>query len=358
MSALRFLYVDDDQALARLVQRRFERRGFAVEVAGTGEEGVARIARGGVDIVALDHNMPGQDGLATLAQIRGLPNPPPVVYVTGTVENSVAVSALKAGAADYVVKHADGFHDLLDTAVVTALEDADLRRERLAAERDVREARDRFEALAAERQVLLREVNHRVGNSLQLVAAFLHMQSATAGEETRAALVEANRRVLAVAQVHKRLYSSEDVTVVALHHYLEGLIDDIGQSAVSQGAADAISLHSDEVDVDPDSAVTIGVIVTELVLNAVKFAYPEGHGPIRVMLDRLDADRCRLAVEDEGVGKPEDTSTAARTGGIGRTIIKAMAAKLSATVVYHCDGHGTRAVLDFGVLRQSADRGL
>jgi two-component sensor histidine kinase len=237
------------------------------------------------------------------------------------------------------------FYDLLDEALRSAIESNAVRRAKIVAEREIVEARDRFEALAAERQVLMREVNHRVGNSLQLVAAFLHMQATSSTPETRAALAEANRRVLAIAQVHRRLYSSDDVKTVALHQYLGGLVEDIRQSADAEGTAAQLVLRADEVDIDPDSAVTIGIIVTELVINAMKYAYPGGHGPIRVLLSRIDADHCVLTVEDEGVGKTEGAPRS-RTG-IGRSIIKAMASKLAATVDYDTEGPGTRATMAF-----------
>jgi two-component sensor histidine kinase len=354
VNPVRLLYIDDDPALVRLIQRELTRRGYAVETASDGEQGLARIHSGGIDAVALDHYMPGQDGLETLARIRDLADPPPVIYVTGTNESSVAVAALKAGAADYVVKdvHKD-FYDLLDAAIRSAMESTGLRRAKAAAERDIKEARDRFEALATERQVLMREVNHRVGNSLQLVAAFLHMQASSSANETRAALAEANRRVLAIAQVHRRLYSSDDVKVVALHQYLAGLVDDIRQSADQEGTAAQLSLRADEVDIDPDNAVTIGIIVTELVINAMKYAYPGGHGPIRVLLHKAGETQCRLSVEDEGVGKAADAPRS-RTG-IGRSIIKAMATKLGTTVDYRQDGPGTQATLVFSTAAPDPD---
>src|SRR5215210_4167021 len=115
---LRLLYIDDDAGLARLVQKNLGRQGYAVEVAHDGAGGLARIVAGGIDVVALDHYMPGQDGLETLARIRALSDPPPVVYVTGTQESSVAVAALKAGASDYVVKTVgEEFIPLLTAAI-------------------------------------------------------------------------------------------------------------------------------------------------------------------------------------------------------------------------------------------------
>src|SRR4051812_34580072 len=100
----RVLFIDDDPALCRLVQKDLGRAGYVVEVATDGAGGVAQVAKGGIDIVALDHYMPNQDGLETLAQIRNLAEPPPVIYVTAMRDGRAAVAALKAGVADYIAK--------------------------------------------------------------------------------------------------------------------------------------------------------------------------------------------------------------------------------------------------------------
>ena len=87
----RVLYIDDDAALARLVTRDLRRHGYEVVTAPSGGEGVRLAAEGGFDVICLDHYMPGQDGLETLAELRALPACPPVVYVTGSEEGRVAV---------------------------------------------------------------------------------------------------------------------------------------------------------------------------------------------------------------------------------------------------------------------------
>lgn len=343
---IRLLYIDDDAGLRRLVQRALEREGFAVETAEDGECGLARVAEGGIDVVALDQIMPGLDGLATLARLRATASPPPVVFVTGTQDSRVAIAALKAGASDYVIKDISGeFIPLLTAAIESAHANARLLAAKEAAEAEVRAARDRFEALAVEREMLLREVNHRVGNSLQLIASMLHMQAGSAAaEDIKIALREAVSRVMAVAQVHKRLYTSDDVQSVALDQYLDALIDDLRRST----AADKVSqlvLAAEPLALDPDRAVAVGVIVTELVMNAVKYAYPDSHGPIRVSLRALPAGAAELTVEDDGVGSapvPEPGST-----GLGRRIVNAMAVKLDARLAHDpCHG-GTRIAVTF-----------
>src|SRR5437879_13004748 len=139
------LYIDDDEALARLVDRGLTRRGFKVVHAASGPEGLDRLRQGGIDVVALDQYMPGLDGLETLEQILAIPNAPPVVFVTGSQDSSIAVTALKAGAADYLVKDAQGeLIPLLQVAVDGALRQAELQKARDEAEAETHTSRHRY----------------------------------------------------------------------------------------------------------------------------------------------------------------------------------------------------------------------
>jgi two-component sensor histidine kinase len=344
-SGARLLFIDDDKALARLVERALQRQGFDVEHAINGEVGLTRISEGGIDVVTLDQDMPGLDGLETLQKIRASNAALPVVFVTASQDSRIAVTALKAGASDYLVKDTHGdFITLLGVAVTSALEGARMRAAKDKAEAEVRAARDRFAALAAEREVLLREVNHRVGNSLQIIASLLHLQaSSSADEDVKAALMNAMGRVAAVAQVHRRLYTSHDPTSVMLNQYLEALLDDLRRSAEGSRLTQ-LTLEAQPVEVDPDRAVAVGIIVNELVINALKYAYPSGSGPIRVKL-AAPANRIELTVSDDGVG--EGAAPNPRSTGMGQRIVNAMATKLDAAVSRTPQHSGTSILLQF-----------
>jgi two-component sensor histidine kinase len=339
------LYIDDDAALARLVDRGLMRLGFRVVHAASGQQGLDRIAQGGIDVVALDQYMPGLDGLETLEQILSIPDAPPVVFVTASQDSAIAVTALKAGAADYLVKDVQGdFIPLLQVAVNGALRQARLQKARDEAEAEVHASRDRYAALAAEREVLLREVNHRVGNSLQIIASLLHLQaSSSAQEDVKAALTNAMGRVAAVAQVHRRLYTSHDLKSVLLNQYLDALLEDLRRSAEGNKMS-RLTLKAEPIEIDPDRAVAIGIIVNELVMNAVKYAYPDGAGPIHVDL-RADGDDLLLSIADDGVGL--NVKADPRSTGMGQRIVSAMASKLEASVERDPDHTGTRVLVRF-----------
>jgi two-component sensor histidine kinase len=339
---IRLLYIDDDRGLSRLVQKELGRHGYEVTLAPDGDAGLDALNSDAVfDIIALDHYMPGRDGLDVLPCILDRPSPPPVVYVTGAQEGRIAVAALRAGAADYVIKDvSEDFTALLRSALEDALLRRRLERENEEAQEQVRLARDRAEAM-------LREVNHRVGNSLQLVSSFMSLQQRHLSDEgARAALREAQARIEAVAHVHRRLYTSGDMERVELDAYLEGLCDELGKSVGPDGTSPTITLKAQPIWVSTDQAVSLGVVVTELITNAVKYAYAPGQGgEIRVILEPdAESRRAILTVEDDGPGLGEGTP---KGTGLGGKIITAMASGLRSAIEFDPAHKGVRARMAF-----------
>lgn len=337
---VRVLYIDDDAAFGRLVERSLARQGMAVTYASGGDAGLLLLRDNAFDIVALDHFMPGKEGLEVLSEIRALEAPPPVIYVTGADEGRIAVAALKNGAADYIVKDVGGaFFDLLGASISQALAQESVRRAKEVAEREVREARDRAE-------LLLREVNHRVANSLQLVASLVTMQKSLVDDEgARNALVETQSRITAIAQIHRRLYTSMDVANIDMDAYLGGLVEELDQAMRATGSRSALKLAAEPIAVPTDKAISLAVIVVELVTNAAKYAYPDGaEGEVRIVLAR-NGGGVSLAVEDDGVGY--DGASAPQGSGLGGRIIGAMAVNLRSELQFDLAHKGTRAMIHF-----------
>ncbi|KPF72273.1 chemotaxis protein CheY [Bosea sp. AAP35] len=332
------LYIDDDAALGRLVQRFLGRRGYTVGHVLNAAAGLARIAQGGIDVVILDHDLGTSVGLDLLAELNGREGAPPVVYVTASSELAIAVQALKAGAVDYVVKTiGEDFEVLLASALEHSVERARLMRAKEEAEREVRAARDRA-------IVLLAEVNHRVANSLALVSSLVRMQaSAVKDAGARAALAETQARITAIGNLHRSLYTSDDVRTVDLAAYLASLVKELGQSMSVAGQTPDIRFEAVPILAKTDKAVSIGMIVTELVTNAIKYAYPEGSGEIRVSLSQDGDHGTLLAVSDDGIGW-SGQGPASGTG-LGGKIMGAMARGLGTTIDYVPQPRGTRVVV-------------
>jgi two-component sensor histidine kinase/CheY-like chemotaxis protein len=339
-TAIRVLDVDDDLALVRLVQKALGRRGFEVAHAATADDALAALDAGGVDVIALDHYLPNGTGLDLLVRLAAREKTLPAVYVTGSSEMNVAVAALKAGASDFVPKTVgDDFLILLASALEAAVAKARWQSEKETAEADVRAARDRAE-------MLLAEVNHRVANSLALVAALVSLQAnAVSDQVAKDALGETQARIYAISSVHKRLYSSGDVRVVALDEYLAGLLDHLETSMRGEGHGASLTHQLQPLTLSTDASISLGVVITEWMTNAFKYAYPEGSGEVRVRLSRVSAERGELVVEDDGVGRGDGAST--RGTGLGTRIVKAMATGLGAEIAYEDRRPGTGARITF-----------
>lgn len=333
------LYIDDDPGIRRLVEKILGRRGHTVVTAEGGSEGVEMARQRKFDLIAVDHYMPGLDGLETVAELKKIPSCPPIIYVTGSEESAVAVAALKAGAFEYVVKSAsDDFVDMLEQAFSLALSTERLQSEKNEAEVQLREANQRLE-------ILLREVNHRVANSLQLVSAMVVMQSKLLDDEkSREALADTERRIQAIAQVHRRLYNSNAIDSVAMDEYLTAIVEELQATWSSPVAPRTIRLEAEAIRLHTDKAVSLGVIVNELVSNACKYAYDEDRaGEIRVRFGKHSERKFRLEVEDDGCGMTKGQSP--RGTGLGSKLVASMAKSLSSAVEYDGGHSGCRAVL-------------
>ncbi len=338
----RLLYIDDDEGFARLLSRNLDRLGFSVTHFANGKAGLQALAEHDFDIIALDHYMPGMSGEETLAHIVEQPDPPPVVYLTASDECLVAVTALKSGASDYVIKDVGaGFYELLAAILSQAIEGNRLKRAEMDAQAEVAIARERAE-------LLLKEVNHRVANSLTLVVSMAHLQAGSLPRgDARDAMEDFANRVYAIAQVHKRLYTSQDIRTVSLETYLAELVRDLHRSITSQKALTRIIFECPPLAVSIDKAISLGVIVSELITNASKYAYPgDLKGEVRVIITCDTPGEAKLVVDDDGVGLGTDVPGGTR---LGTQVMEALAHGLSGQLELIGKDRGAQATLLFPI---------
>jgi two-component sensor histidine kinase len=195
------------------------------------------------------------------------------------------------------------------------------------------QAEARLQISLSEKEVLIQEVHHRVKNNLQDVSSLLGLQSRKASDAFASELLlESQGRVRTMALIHQKLYASSDLGRVDFRDYLQTLLKNLFDSyRVYPGT---ITLEADVAQawLDIDTAVPCGLIVNEVVSNALKHAFPDGRkGCIRVRLANLDDQTLRLAVEDDGVGLPPGLDYR-RTESLGLQLAVTLTHQLSGVI--------------------------
>jgi two-component sensor histidine kinase len=225
------------------------------------------------------------------------------------------------------------FYDVgLHTNILLSIED-------ITGRRAADQAKDE---LLRQNGVLLEESRHRVGNSLQIVAAIILLKANSVdSEDTRRHLHDAHKRVMSVAAVHEHLYATAASGPVELMPYLEKLCEALSQSMIGDNRTISLTARGDGGGATRRDAESLGLIVTELVINAVKHGFGEDirDGKITVSYDVSGRD-WKLTVADNGVGLPEGVFAKPKTG-LGTGIVKALAKQLDAQLVTASSSEGT-----------------
>lgn len=196
------------------------------------------------------------------------------------------------------------------------------------------------DGLVREKEVLLQELQHRVANSLQIIAAVL-MRSARSvqSEETRTHLHDAHHRVMSIATMQKQLAASR-IGEVELRSYFTDLCNSIGASMIADPNRLTLEATVDDTKVDATISVSLGLIVTELVINSLKHAFPGRNQVGKIKVDYVSKGTgWTLSVIDNGIGMPGDEVTA--KPGLGTGIVDALAKQLNASVTVADAGPGT-----------------
>lgn len=213
--------------------------------------------------------------------------------------------------------------------ILLALTDVTARR---GIEREKEQLLAQAEELLRQKEVLLQELQHRVANSLQIIASILLLKArAVSSEETRQHLRDAHQRVLSVAEVQRHLHVSEGIDQIEAGSYLTKLCGSLAASMIGESQPIAVKVVADTGNIRSDRAVSLGLIVTELVINAVKYAFPvpKADALIRITYEINGAD-WRLTVSDNGIGKNGDS--AGNTTGLGTAIVQALVKQLDAVM--------------------------
>ena len=321
---LRILCVDDAPAIRRAIAAYLGDLGHTVVTADDGSQALERIGEADFDAVLLDLAMPGISGLEVLRLASQSHPHLPVIVVSGTGAIQDVIAALRLGAWDFITKPIEDMA-ILEYALSRVVERAELikenqlYRERLESRVRKRTAKLRKEiverqaveialrASLSEKEVLLKEVHHRVKNNLQVVTSLLSLQSQRFEDpQLAAAFQDSQARVRAMALVHEKLYRSKDLCGIDFSSYLNDLTVFLIQAYCPKNLHVTSDIRCEEFYLSVDSAIPCGLILNELVTNCLKHAFPgRKTGLIRTSAWTKDGSAV-LTVLDDGVGLPPD----------------------------------------------------
>ena len=198
-----------------------------------------------------------------------------------------------------------------------------------------------------EKEILLREIHHRVKNNMQILTSLLRLQTRHAdSQELREILQESEARIRSMGLLHEKLYQSESVSRIEMHGYLRTLTGELSRVNTPQGARRDIKLNVHGVFMGLDTALPCGLMITELVTNALKYAFPgQPGGVIYVSLGSTGDGHFQLVVWDNGVGMNEDFDITNATS-LGMRLVKMLTDQLNGTLTFDCS-QGTRITITF-----------
>jgi len=235
--------------------------------------------------------------------------------------------------------------------VVTPILDATGRPERLlSVSHDITERKQTEEQIKAalkEKEVLLKEIHHRVKNNLQVISSLLNLQSRSLQDKQYLEIFKDSQdRIKAMALIHEKLYQAKDLARINFAGYIRDLAASLFRSYKGTSAAITLQIHIDDVLLSIDAAVPCGLIINELVSNALKHAFPTGHkGEIYIGLSSNTEQKLMLIVSDNGAGFPKNLDFQ-NTESLGLQLVNTLAAQLRGRVELNSNG-GTEFKITF-----------
>jgi PAS domain S-box-containing protein len=215
-----------------------------------------------------------------------------------------------------------------------------------------READERIKAQLKEKEVLLKEIHHRVKNNLQIISSLLNLQSTYIRDQQALGMFkESQNRVRSMALIHEKLYQSKDIARIDFAEYIRNLAGNLIRSYGSSPAMVKLVIDADHISLGVDTAIPCGLIINELVTNSLKYAFPDGRrGEICVALKHENGDGLyRLVVTDNGVGLPPAIEPR-KTSTLGLQLVTTLVDQLNGTIEIK-RGDGTEFIITFSELK-------
>jgi two-component sensor histidine kinase len=339
------LFVDDNESIRRLYQRLLEKHVNHFYIAKNGHHGLELYQENKPDLVITDINMPVMDGLEMVREIKNIdPNAKIVVMSAYNVKENF-IESINLGVDGYLMKpvEAKKLLSLIDEFAGITM----MKWELESKERKRKEAEEYLKKSLAEKDVLLREVHHRVKNNMQIISSILRMQSRTIEDpKLKEFLQESQNRIHSMALIHENLYSNESLANIKFANYVQGLSGNIARTYANQQAIVRFDYQIEDAYLPIDIAIPCGLIINELISNSFKYAFKNSNkGTIGIYFNLLNNDKYQLTVFDDGTGIAKDLDIT-KTKSLGMKIIHKLVKQIDGELETDFS-NGTKFIIKF-----------
>lgn len=362
------LIVDDNPQNLQVMQSVLTADSYTIVTVQSGKEALKALLHQDFALIFMDVKMPVMDGLETARIIREREKSAaiPIIFLTAYADDDTRAifRGYSIGAVDYLVKpiapeilrsKASVFADLHRKNQILKEQEHMLRVSRYRLEQRVQErtaelarVNEHLRESLREKDVLLKEIHHRVKNNLQIVSSILSLQSNYIQDEKFLQIFqESQSRIKSIALIHELLYEKGHLAQIDFGAYLHDLVNNIFRTIGGDPGRISYVVEADSAMMELSAAIHCGLIVNELVTNAIKYAFPgDRHGEIRVELrNQADSEMCTLSVADNGVGLPAEFDLKAATT-MGLQLVDTLLSQIGATVSVERE-NGARFTLQF-----------
>jgi len=345
------LVIEDNPAQLETLLNILEDAGFQPIGCATGRAALEACQHQAFPVAILDIRLPDMDGLEVLERLKQIRPEINVIINTAYATLESAMTAVNRNAFAYVQKMGDvaelithvhrafhahlvGYSERLEQDVLART--AELSEANIALRQEIEDrklAEERLSKALTEKEVLMREILHRTKNNMMAITSLLAIQAARVREaEVLRQFEEISYRIQAMLMVQQRLYESQDFSNLSLDTYLEDLACMIFHNLNTNRGRIGMNFDLEPILVSADTAIPCGLLLNELLTNAVKYAFPNGRdGEIHISLRRQEGERIELRVRDTGVGLPDDFE-ARQANSLGVQLVGNLAKQLRGTL--------------------------
>jgi len=359
---LEILLVEDNEDHAYFIKRALDNRDYHVTRIADGKKAFDYMADPPrpFHVVLLDYYLPSMDGLEILKKIAEMGKDYAFIFLTVDDSAQTAVEAMKSGAMDFLPKTAQFFDDLpAMIEKVYALHQVRLEKKRLEAQ---------VKKSLKEKELLLREIHHRVKNNLSIIHSLLHFQAQYADRQpVETILANMRNRIRSLALVHEKLYKTQDLTRIYFPEYCNDLVTYLMETfrPNPQPGSSYVKFKTDvdDIHLDIDTIIPLGLIINELVTNALTHGFSNNRRnttrserlrqpEIRVSMHcEKNKSDCCLAVSDNGKGLPADFNRD-QTDTLGMFIVRSLVEQLNGSIdIGPSHPQGTEVAIRFQIHR-------